>query len=109
MLWIGICEKIKPLCRSSARTPHRFGNDYKFAISIRHLPAKSRYADLAIVVPRTLQTGLPETRTSEHGGHSALPGETHGKMQKLARSERFELPTPRFEVWCSIQLSYERA
>jgi hypothetical protein len=27
----------------------------------------------------------------------------------LARSERFELPTPRFEVWCSIQLSYERA
>ena len=27
----------------------------------------------------------------------------------VARSERFELPTPRFEVWCSIQLSYERA
>jgi hypothetical protein len=26
----------------------------------------------------------------------------------LARSERFELPTPRFEVWCSIRLSYER-
>jgi hypothetical protein len=26
----------------------------------------------------------------------------------VARSERFELPTPRFEVWCSIQLSYER-
>ena len=26
----------------------------------------------------------------------------------MARSERFELPTPRFEVWCSIQLSYER-
>ena len=29
-------------------------------------------------------------------------------MIYLARSERFELPTPRFEVWCSIQLSYER-
>ena len=28
--------------------------------------------------------------------------------KRLARSERFELPTPRFEVWCSIQLSYER-
>jgi hypothetical protein len=28
--------------------------------------------------------------------------------QMVARSERFELPTPRFEVWCSIQLSYER-
>src|SRR5215813_12607796 len=31
---------------------------------------------------------------------------THANF--LARSERFELPTPRFEVWCSIQLSYER-
>ena len=26
----------------------------------------------------------------------------------MARPERFELPTPRFEAWCSIQLSYER-
>ena len=25
-----------------------------------------------------------------------------------ARPEGFEPPTPRFEVWCSIQLSYER-
>jgi hypothetical protein len=28
---------------------------------------------------------------------------------EVARSEGFEPPTPRFEVWCSIQLSYERA
>src|SRR6266852_2739388 len=27
---------------------------------------------------------------------------------KLARPERFELPTPRSVVWCSIQLSYGR-
>ena len=27
---------------------------------------------------------------------------------EMARSGRFELPTPRFVVWCSIQLSYER-
>jgi hypothetical protein len=27
----------------------------------------------------------------------------------LARSKGFEPLTPRFEVWCSIQLSYERA
>jgi hypothetical protein len=26
----------------------------------------------------------------------------------LARPERVELPTPRFVVWCSIQLSYGR-
>jgi hypothetical protein len=28
--------------------------------------------------------------------------------EKLARPERFELPTPRSVVWCSIQLSYGR-
>jgi hypothetical protein len=27
----------------------------------------------------------------------------------MARPERFELPAPRFVVWCSIQLSYGRA
>ena len=27
---------------------------------------------------------------------------------EMARPERFELPTPRFEAWCSIQLSYGR-
>ena len=27
----------------------------------------------------------------------------------MARSEGFEPPAPRFEVWCSIQLSYERS
>ena len=26
----------------------------------------------------------------------------------MARPERFERPTPRFVVWCSIQLSYGR-
>ncbi len=26
----------------------------------------------------------------------------------LARPDRFERPTPRFEAWCSIQLSYGR-
>ena len=29
-------------------------------------------------------------------------------VDRLARPERFELPTPRFVVWCSIQLSYGR-
>ena len=29
--------------------------------------------------------------------------------EKLARPERFERPTPKFVVWCSIQLSYGRA
>ena len=29
--------------------------------------------------------------------------------ERMARPGRFELPTPRFVVWCSIQLSYGRA
>jgi hypothetical protein len=31
------------------------------------------------------------------------------RKEKVARPERFERPTPRFVVWCSIQLSYGRA
>ena len=30
-------------------------------------------------------------------------------LKRLARPKRFELLTPRFVVWCSIQLSYGRA
>ena len=33
-----------------------------------------------------------------------LPG-VH-KKRKMVHPERFERPTPRFVVWCSIQLSY---
>ena len=29
-----------------------------------------------------------------------------GFAQEMAHPERFERPTPRFVVWCSIQLSY---
>ena len=31
-----------------------------------------------------------------------------GDEREMARPKRFELLTPRFEVWCSIQLSYGR-
>jgi hypothetical protein len=34
--------------------------------------------------------------------------ENSDKNEEVARPERFELPTPRFEAWCSIQLSYGR-
>ena len=30
------------------------------------------------------------------------------ERDKMARPKRFELLTPRFVVWCSIQLSYGR-
>jgi site-specific DNA recombinase len=43
----------------------------------------------------------------------ALPfkvlGQISGGEKEMARPKRFELLTPRFVVWCSIQLSYGRA
>jgi hypothetical protein len=39
---------------------------------------------------------------------AASPAWPTQDLVTLARSEGFEPPTPRFEVWCSIQLSYER-
>ncbi len=30
-------------------------------------------------------------------------------LYRVVRPERFELPTPKFVAWCSIQLSYGRA
>ena len=39
---------------------------------------------------------------------SLEPRPTDLEALGMARSGRFELPTPRFVVWCSIQLSYER-
>ena len=39
-----------------------------------------------------------------------IDGQNHPKfLILLARPKRFELLTPRFVVWCSIQLSYGRS
>ena len=38
-----------------------------------------------------------------------MPCDSHGMSHKLARPEGFEPPTPRFVVWCPIQLSSRRA
>ncbi len=47
---------------------------------------------------------LPTLRKVE-----AKLGRSHDKpFICMARPERLELPTPRFEAWCSIQLSYGR-
>src|SRR6266849_1064990 len=37
-----------------------------------------------------------------------MPCDSHGMSHILARPDGFEPPTPRFVVWCSIQLSYGR-
>ena len=61
-------------------------------------------------------------RNPDRGRHGAqgVPAARHGgqrtggcwpvkrALAEVARPEGFEPPTPRFVVWCSIQLSYGR-
>jgi len=47
-------------------------------------------------------------RYTTDGKCNALTAHSKQVQRKVARPERFELPTPRFEAWCSIQLSYGR-
>ena len=73
--------------------------------------------------PTRTQGGYP--RHHEQGAQSAGQGRTFPETPpktsraptitgvripsgEVARRGRFELPTPRFVVWCSIQLSYRR-
>ena len=37
-----------------------------------------------------------------------MPAIYAGFFMQMVRPERFELPTPKFVAWCSIQLSYGR-
>ncbi len=39
-------------------------------------------------------------------GHSVIPYVSRRDTERMAHPKRFELLTPRFVVWCSIQLSY---
>src|SRR5262245_39541831 len=55
---------------------------------------------------RTDAVTLPAPTASRCVTRSTLGSEPC--PMEVARSEGFEPPTPRFEVWCSIQLSYER-
>jgi hypothetical protein len=50
-------------------------------------------------------TGIFKSPRHEPSGVVGIPK----YLKEMARSKRFELLTPRFVVWCSIQLSYERA
>ena len=63
------------------------------------------------------RSAFPNSLAWKTGAHSCLRHSvalsfcklTCLRQQKLARPKRFELLTPRFVVWCSIQLSYGRA
>src|SRR5438874_8237330 len=57
--------------------------------------------------PEELDTPQPSSSRCRAPGLGILkPRDAHGL--RMARPKRFELLTPRFVVWCSIQLSYGR-
>lgn len=57
-----------------------------------------------------IATPAPRDVTRGVARRSRRPCRLQGKrLKRLARPERFELPTPRSVVWCSIQLSYGRS
>jgi hypothetical protein len=63
----------------------------------------------------SIEAGLPvldnENLRRSHFDFCTKASEGMKRRQKsgMARPKRFELLTPRFVVWCSIQLSYGRA
>jgi hypothetical protein len=72
-------------------------------------------ARLSVFIVNTSYSGFSaafhRTTSSWIAWNSSLRSVTHVSGPDndfVARSEGFEPPTPRFEVWCSIQLSYER-
>jgi hypothetical protein len=90
---------------SSAMTARRFGRGRSPARrGMRH--PKQRRAILVLRPPWVdLHCGCGHIADTAVLGFRA---NTAKRLILLARSEGFEPPTPRFEVWCSIQLSYER-
>ena len=80
-------------------------------------PALTKRASSSRIKPRPPAAANPRREpapTMRRPRPNFPPGEfskrqTHKRLKSLARPERLELPTPRFVVWCSIQLSYGRA
>ena len=75
---------------------------------MRRIVACAAAADAACgsSTDRMMTAGADEARS---GFEDHATASRAGGIAILARPERLELPTPRFVVWCSIQLSYGRA
>ena len=74
------------------------------AISLRELAAGHHVSLREAVVYMVRPEGLEPGRVAPRH-----PGSGTSVFFKLVRPEGFEPPTPRFEAWYSIQLSYRRA
>lgn len=103
--------------RTNGMVPkHSFEEMFERAMLFLSNPCKlwtsERLEDKRAVLKLTFASRLPYSR--ENGfrtPQTSVPFrflENFASKCEMARSGRFELPTPRFVVWCSIQLSYER-
>jgi hypothetical protein len=61
----------------------------------------------AAITDLTTQPSLPVTAACLVLGRTLTPPRRETAVKRV-RPEGFEPPTPRFEAWCSIQLSYGR-
>jgi hypothetical protein len=66
--------------------------------------AEQRFCKLQLAEPKNISVALNGRAYTEPSVFCSLAK----CLKLLARSKGFEPLTPRFEVWCSIQLSYER-
>src|SRR2546423_13006571 len=73
----------------------RLNGSQEYAVASRESDAT-----LSMRLPSRLRRRLQTTAKAETA--------TLGAEMRVARPEGFEPPTPRFVVWCSIQLSYGR-
>ncbi len=103
---------------SAGRPASTFGDTLRTALDFLSNPwnlwSLGRLEDRRAVLRLTFADRLRyDRKTGLRTGGLSLPfkvlGEIFGGNLEMARPKRFELLTPRFVVWCSIQLSYGRA
>ncbi len=70
--------------------------------------AEATVHDRTGAISISLDDGRRRTDRGNTFGHPSLRAGHRTKVGNLARRKGFEPLTPRFEVWCSIQLSYRR-
>ena len=98
--------------------PYRpFRENFEHAMELLENPGKLWFTDDPNDRRRLLRMVFPERlawcldggfRTPQKAQPFAVLGGFSDESFVVARRGRFELPTPRFVVWCSIQLSYRR-
>jgi hypothetical protein len=105
------CSQVATITGRSLGTVHR--------ILERYLARTRRTSDFPILrtlhaqslqIDSAFEKGEPEQKlqTGTNANVTTKQKKKSSQQVRVARPKRFELLTPRFVVWCSIQLSYGR-